>query len=127
MRIVSLSLLVALALGANKYPVNVPSWTPLPFPFSTGMLLCLDNKSDCALHISGMQGFDMTAAKPGLVSGGVGNQTLQALKNIEAVALAAHSASDNLVECFVMLARSPRHSLTVSLTQPCVGSNPRSC
>tara|TARA_B110001452_G_scaffold110617_1_gene91753 strand:- start:911 stop:1285 length:375 start_codon:yes stop_codon:yes gene_type:complete len=124
MRFLSLSLLAAVAFGAMKYPVQVPSWTPLPFPFSTGMLLCLDGtKSDCKLSISGMQGFDMTAAKPGLVPGGVGNQTLQALNNIEAVALAAHSSSDNFDECFVMLARDP----CPGPPNPCLGSKLRSC
>ena len=106
LRALLLAALISVSLGAKKYPIAVPSWAPLPFPFSTGMVTCLAGASDCLLHVSGMQGFDMTASPPVLVAGGIANQTMQTLKNIEAVTKEAGGSLDNIVECTVMLANA---------------------
>ena len=106
-------------LAAIKTPITVPSWKPLPFPFSPGMVTCLgatDSHDACLLHVSGMQGFDMSASPPALVPGGIANETAQTLKNIGAVAEAAGSSLDNFIECTVMLV--PREPATPRSLEP---------
>jgi len=57
------------------------------------------------VHISGMQGYDFLAKPPGLVAGGIANETHQALSNVAAVMKAARNATmDDIVECQVLLA-----------------------
>ena len=85
---------------SSKTPVIVPDWPKLPFPFSTALV-----SFNGAIHLSGMQGFDFKASPPGLVGGGVYNQTQQTMANIAEVMNAARGASmSDLLACDVLLA-----------------------
>ena len=85
-----------------KTAVVVPGWPKLPYPFETGIVTCLA-EHQCMLHVSGLPGVDFSTHPPGIVAGGIGNETRQALSNIEAVAKAAQSSLDNFMECTVFM------------------------
>ena len=103
MRAVLLSCAATLALA--KTPVIVPGWPVLPFPFSTAVI-----SYGGVVHISGMQGFDFTAKPPGLVPGGIVNETRQTMQNIAAVMKAARNATmDDILECQVCSPRGTRY------------------
>ena len=96
-----------------KQAVKVPGWPSLPFPFSEGLLSCMScapgpapqgSWLPCALKISGNQGFDFNANPPGLVPGGISNQTLYALNNIREITRAAKASMDDITSCTVWLA-----------------------
>ena len=92
-----------------KTAVVVPGWPKLPYPFETGIVTCnhvMTAEQHCLLHVSGLPGIDFSTNPPGIVKGGIGNETRQALSNIEAVAKAAHSSMDNFMECTVFMSNS---------------------
>jgi len=103
--------LVAYAAAAPlKKEVKVPGWPSLPFPFSEGVLHCMSCSpgsavnQPCTLKISGNQGFDFMAKPPGLVPGGIANQTKYALQDISAIVTAANATMDDITSCTVWLA-----------------------
>ena len=93
--------------GALKKQVKIPGWPELPFPFSEGVLHCTQCTSEispaCTLKISGNQGFDFKAKPPGLVPGGISNQTKYTMMNIAAIAEAANATMDDITSCTVWL------------------------
>ena len=58
------------------------------------------------MHISGLPGIDFSREPPSIVTGGIGNETRQALTNIGSVAKAAGSSMDNFIECTVFISDS---------------------
>ena len=106
-----LLLLVSPAASAPvKTAIVVPGWPKLPFPFETGILTCLVPGHPCMMHVSGLPGIDFTLKPPGIVPGGIANETRQALTNIGTVAAAAGSSLDNFMECTVLLAKGAGES-----------------
>ena len=57
-----LGLMLSFSPLALKKEVVVPGWPTLPFPFSTGIVICLGPTDACSLSIAGQQGFDFTAS-----------------------------------------------------------------
>jgi enamine deaminase RidA (YjgF/YER057c/UK114 family) len=111
LRFASAVVLVAYAAAAPlKKEVKVPGWPSLPFPFSEGVLHCMSCSpgsavnQPCTLKISGNQGFDFMAKPPGLVPGGIANQTKYALQDISAIVTAANATMDDITSCTVWLA-----------------------
>eukprot|EP00308_Calcidiscus_leptoporus_P023627 CAMPEP_0119356406 /NCGR_PEP_ID=MMETSP1334-20130426/5020_1 /TAXON_ID=127549 /ORGANISM="Calcidiscus leptoporus, Strain RCC1130" /LENGTH=163 /DNA_ID=CAMNT_0007370427 /DNA_START=6 /DNA_END=497 /DNA_ORIENTATION=+ len=97
---------LAFSPAALKKEVVVSGWPALPYPFSTGIIACLGPAglpAACSLSLAGQQGFDFAASPPALVAGGIANETRQVLLNLAAVAEAASSSLDNMIECTVLL------------------------
>jgi len=92
------------SMGVTKTPIVVPGWPKLPFPFETGLITCT-GMYGCMMHVSGLPGIDFTKSPPSKVSGGIVNETAQALTNIATVAKAANSSMDNFMECTVLLSK----------------------
>ena len=97
-----------------KQEVKVPGWPTLPFPFSEGVLHCMactpaelrgpnEVNTPCTLKISGNQGFDFLAKPPGLVPGGITNQTKYAMSDIASIVKAANATMDDITSCTVWL------------------------
>ena len=88
---------------------QVPGWPELPFPFSEGVLHCTEceqggsSNKPCTLKISGNQGFDFVSQPPGLVPGGISNQTKYAMMDIQSIVEAASAKMDDVTSCTVWL------------------------